>query len=217
MHNARAGSFGSRTALRSVLALLALTAAVGIAAARSASGGAARQVAEQDTIPRLPAEKQTTLGLYVTSKEAYEKWKAAPEKVMILDVRTPEEFLFIGHAAMAWNIPVAAQSYVWDADKKAFPMQPLTDFVDRVRKVAKPDGVLLVTCRSGGRSAIAVNMLGRAGYKNVYNITDGVEGDVVTDPNSVFRGQRLVNGWKNSGLPWTYRIDPTRMVLPPAR
>ena len=26
--------------------------------------------------PELPKEKQTTLGLYVTAKEAYEKWKA---------------------------------------------------------------------------------------------------------------------------------------------
>jgi hypothetical protein len=44
-----------------------------------------------------------------------------------------------------------------------------------------------------------------------------MEGDVVKDPDSVFRGQRLVNGWKNAGLPWTYRADPERMVLPPER
>ncbi|MEI6854211.1 MAG: cobalamin-dependent protein, partial [Bacteroidota bacterium] len=42
----------------------------------------------------LPKEKQTVLGLYVTAKEAYEKWQAEPEKVKIIDVRTPEEFLF---------------------------------------------------------------------------------------------------------------------------
>jgi hypothetical protein len=53
--------------------------------------------------------KQTVLGLYVTAKEAYEKWKADPEKVTILDVRTPEEFLFVGYPAMAWKIPIAAQ------------------------------------------------------------------------------------------------------------
>jgi len=23
-----------------------------------------------------------------------------------------------------------------------------------------------------------------------------------------------VNGWKNSGLPWTYKIDPALLVLP---
>ena len=41
-----------------------------------------------------------------------------------------------------------------------------------------------------------------------------MEGDTVTDPESVFLGQRLVNGWKNAGLPWTYKIDPARLLLP---
>ena len=47
---------------------------------KPASGAESRQ---------LPEGKQTTLGLYVTAAEAYEKWKASPDKVMVLDVRTP--------------------------------------------------------------------------------------------------------------------------------
>jgi rhodanese-related sulfurtransferase len=93
-------------------------------------------------------------------------------------------------------------------------MKPLPDFVSRVSEVAKPDDTLMVMCRSGGRSAMAVNLLAKAGFTHVYNITDGMEGDAVKDPNSVFVGQRLVNGWKNSGLPWTYKLTPDRMVLP---
>ena len=162
----------------------------------------------------IPKGKQTVLGLYVTAKDAYEKWKAEPEKVKILDVRTPEEFLFVGHPTMAWKIPVATQSYEWDAEKNQFPMKPLLDFVSRVQTIAKPDDTLMVMCRSGGRSAIAVNMLAKAGFKNVHNIVDGMEGDAVGDPASVFVGQRLVNGWKNSGCPWTYKLTPDRMVLP---
>ena len=167
--------------------------------------------------PTLVKEKQTTLGLYLTAREAYERWKASPGKVKVLDVRTPEEFLFLGHAEMAWNVPVAIQTFKWDAAKKQFPMQPLPDFVDRVRKIASPEDTLLLMCRSGGRSAIAVNLLASAGFKNVYNITDGFEGDTVGDPASVFDGQHMVNGWRNSGLPWTYDVDPVRMVLPPGR
>jgi rhodanese-related sulfurtransferase len=162
---------------------------------------------------RLPKGKQTVLGLYVTAKEAYEKWKADPEKVMILDVRTPEEFLFVGHPAMAWKIPIAAQVYEWDADKGKFPMKLLTDFVSRVKETAKPEDTIMVICRSGGRSAIAVNLLAQAGFKNAYNIIDGMEGDLVADPESVFQGQRLKNGWKNSGCPWTYNLTPDRMIL----
>jgi rhodanese-related sulfurtransferase len=166
-----------------------------------------------DPKANLPKGKQTALGLYVTAKEAYDKWKVEPEKVKIIDVRTLEEYLFVGHPTMAWKIPVAVQIYEWDAEKKKFPMKPLPDFVARVRTMAKPDDTLMVMCRSGGRSAIAANFLAKAGFKNVYNIVDGMEGDPVGEPNSVFHGQRLVNGWKNSGCPWTYKLTPERMVV----
>jgi rhodanese-related sulfurtransferase len=162
---------------------------------------------------QLPAGKRTTLELYVTAAEAYEMWNAAPDKIRIVDVRTPEEFLFVGNADMAWKIPIATQSDQWDAEKQKFPMQLLPDFVERVQKVARPEDTLLVMCRSGGRSAMAVNLLAEAGFVNVYTITDGMEGDALKDPNSIFDGQRVVNGWKNSGLPWTYDVDPGRLVL----
>ena len=162
---------------------------------------------------KIPKGKQTALGLYVTAKEAWEKWKAEPEKVMVLDVRTPEEYLFVGHPTMAWKIPIATQSYEWDAGKAKFPMKLLPDFVSRVKEVAKPDDTIFVMCRSGGRSAMAVNQLAEAGFKDVYQILDGMEGDAVEDPDSVFLGQRLKNGWKNSGCPWTYKLTTDRMVL----
>ncbi len=167
-----------------------------------------------ESTPELPKAKQTVLGLYVSAREAYEQWKGAPDKVKIIDVRTPEEFMWVGHAPMAWKIPVVAVTYQWDAEKNQFPARPLPDFVDRVQKVAKPDDTLMVMCRSGGRAAMAINLLAKAGFKNVYNIVDGMEGDAVRDPDSVFHGQRLKNGWKNSGCPWTYEITADRMLLP---
>jgi rhodanese-related sulfurtransferase len=151
----------------------------------------------------------------LTAREAYAKWQAENGRPIVLDVRTPEEFLYVGHAEMAWNVPLAAQSYVWDAAKGRYPMRLLPDFVSRVEKIAKPDDTLLVMCRAGNRSAQAVELLTQAGFRNVYDITDGMEGDLVTDRASVFFGKRMVNGWKNSGLPWTYAADPKRMILPP--
>jgi rhodanese-related sulfurtransferase len=162
----------------------------------------------------LPEGKKTVLGLYVTAKEACEQWKAAPDKVRIIDVRTPEEFLFVGSPDMAWRIPVATQSYEWNAEKKQFPMQPLPDFPARVSQIAKLDDTIMVMCRSGGRSAIAANMLAKAGFKNVYNIIDGMEGDANGDSESVAQAQPLKDGWKNSGCPWTKKLTPERMVLP---
>jgi rhodanese-related sulfurtransferase len=162
----------------------------------------------------VPKEKQTALSLYVTATEAYEKWKADPKRVKILDVRTPEEYLFVGHPTMAWNIPAKLQTYQWDASKRKLPMIANPDFLLHVKQIAKPADTLLLICRSGGRSAQAVNLLAEAGFRNAYSVIDGMEGDEIDDADSVFRGKRMKNGWKNSGLPWTCDLDPDKMRLP---
>ncbi len=159
-------------------------------------------------------QRQTKLGLYVTAKEAYDMWQADPEGVVVLDVRTPEEWVFTGHPPMATLIPFAFLAYVWDDEKKAFPWSLNPDFVELVKERFSPDTTLLITCRSGGRGAMAVNMLTAAGFTNAYNILDGMEGDRVHDPDSVFDGMRRKNGWQMSGLPWTYALDPSTMALP---
>jgi len=165
----------------------------------------------QQEVPGLPEAKQTTLGLYVTARQAFEKWQADPDNVTILDVRATEEYLFVGHAPMAWNVPLMSQTYEWDADKQHFSMRPNGKFIAQVMGFADPADTILVMCRSGGRSAMAVNRLAEAGFGKVYSITDGMEGDEVEDPDSVYLGQRLKNGWKNSGLPWTYQPNRGHM------
>ena len=114
---------------------------------------------------------------------------------------------------MAWNIPLLFQTHEWNAEKGYFVFQPNPDFLSQAKEVAGPEDTILVMCRSGGRSAMAVNMLAEAGFTNVHQITDGMEGDSIKNPLSVFQGQRLMNGWKNSGLPWTYKPDFERIKL----
>ena len=65
----------------------------------------------------------------------------------------------------------------------------------------------------GGRSAFAINMLAKAGFTCIYNIIDGFEGDLVNDPESVYNGKRMKNGWKNSA-PWSYDLDPAKVSIP---
>jgi rhodanese-related sulfurtransferase len=156
---------------------------------------------------QIPESKQTVLGLYVTSAEAYEKWKAAPDKVKVLDVRTPEEFIFVGHPEMAACVPLGFQSYRWDEQKGFYDLDVNPHFVAMVRERFDPDETLLLLCRSGGRSAMAVNILVQAGFTDAWNIIDGMEGDMDD-------GKRTKNGWKNADLPWTYEVDPGRMCLP---
>lgn len=194
--------------MRTLTIIGAFAAMVWLAALAEADEGPASLASEE-----VPRSKQTSVGLYVTAADAYDRWKANPAHVKILDVRTVEEYIFVGHAEMAWNIPFASQTYEWD-DGGYFAMTPNPDFVSRVKEWAAPDDTIMVMCRSGGRSARSVNLLGEAGFINVYNIIDGMEGDMVRDPDSADHGKRLKNGWKNSGLPWTYDLDPQRMRLP---
>jgi hypothetical protein len=49
--------------------------------------------------------------------------------------------------------------------------------------------------------------MAKAGFKTVYNIIDGFEGDSLKVPGSYNYGKRLVNGWKNSGAPWTCKLE----------
>lgn len=162
----------------------------------------------------IPKKKQTVLGLYLTAKEAFSKYHVDSDKLVVLDVRTPEEYIFVGHAPMARNIPVRVLNRELTDKNRKPVMEPNPDFVSQVKRDYKVSDTILVMCRSGGRSAMAVNLLAEAGFIKVYNITDGFEGDAVKDPESYYNGKRVKNGWKNSGAPWTYNLDPNLMYHP---
>ena len=192
---------------------LILIAGICFAATASFVGAQTEEPASVVADRKLPEGKQTTLGLYVTAQEAYEMWKAATDDVKIIDVRTPEEYALIGHAEMAWNVPLGFITYQRINGKIEHGVRMNPDLVTEVTGLADPTDTLLLMCRSGGRSAMAVNQLAAAGFTNVYNITDGMEGDKVKDPESVFFGKRMKNGWKNWGLPWAYSIDPEKILI----
>ena len=162
----------------------------------------------------LPVQKQTVLGLYVTAKEAYEMWLTDKNNIKILDVRTPEEYVFVGHAPMAQNIPFQLFNYKMAVRKKGPFMKPNPNFIAEVSQKYKPAESILVICRSGSRSAAAVNAMAAAGFNTAYSITDGFEGDRIKDPSSPFYGKRFKNGWKNSDIPWTDKLNPELLWIP---
>ena len=55
----------------------------------------------------LPKSKRSSLGLYITAADAYTAWKAAPDKIKMIDVRTPEEFRAVGLPKMAVKVPLS--------------------------------------------------------------------------------------------------------------
>ena len=159
----------------------------------------------------IPKEKQTELGLYINANEAYAQWEKNANQIHILDVRTPEEYILVGHAPMARNIPVRFINQRLTAEKKKLVLETNPNFISEVTKYYQPADKIFVMCRSGGRSTMAVHLLKKAGFKYAYNMIDGFEGDTIMDNKSYYNGKRVKNGWKNSGAPWTYNLESELM------
>jgi rhodanese-related sulfurtransferase len=165
----------------------------------------------------VPAPKRTKLGQYLSSQEAAKFIEQNASKALFLDVRTPAEVTFLGMPAQAdANVPYMKEPDfpVWDGVKGTFKLEPNPDFLPELRrrlsaKGLTPNDTIVLICRSGDRSAAAANLRAEAGFRNVYSVVDGFEGDIAADGPKA--GQRVVNGWKNAGLPWSYRLDKTKM------
>jgi rhodanese-related sulfurtransferase len=127
-------------------------------------------------------------------KQAWEILRQRPDAVL-LDVRSRVEFDYVGHPVGSVHVP-------WQEfpDWRADP-----EFVAKVAhslKTLRPDSApeevpLLALCRSGKRSAAAAQALAQSGYRHVYNIMEGFEGDRDAD-----RHRGTINGWRFHGLPW---------------
>ncbi len=166
-------------------------------------------LAEEDAA----AYRETQLGLYVTASEAYELMQEN-DRAVLIDVRDPIEAKFTGFAEPTdIHVPwVLADRDSFDAEAKTWPMVKNADFEAQVRAelealdVAEDDPII-VMCRSGStRSAPGADVIAEMGYSEVYSMTDGFEGGKLEEGDS--RGVRAVDGWRNSGLPWSYEIDP---------
>ena len=102
----------------------------------------------------------------ITPREAWEliRKNQSNPKFVILDVRTPKEFF-------RERIPGAINQDFYAATFK----QALSRL--------DPQKTYLVYCKSGLRSRLASELMEKLGFKNIYNMKEGIE------------------GWKNSKLP----------------
>jgi rhodanese-related sulfurtransferase len=169
----------------------------------------------------LPEVKKSRLALYLTPQQAYDMKKNDPRAVAFFDVRTRAEAMYVG-----W--PMDADALVpfvehpemmtdWDDRRFMYKLEPNQDFVPEIERRLREKGLakdapIILICRSGDRSAKAADRLLAAGYTRVFSIAEGFEGDTASDGEKL--GQRVVNGWKNANLPWTYKLDKARMYFP---
>lgn len=193
------------TCLTRIFAAPAL--AVGLALAAPMPGLAAdtQPIETAVSAADLSDKKQTKAGLYITAAEAGEVL-AARDDVLLLDVRSPEETMLIGYPTAAdANVPfkLIDPAHDLNAKKGSYEMMGNPDFVPAVKAMLDEAdaAAVVVMCRSGSRSAAAVNKLTEAGVDvPLYSMIDGFEGD----KNDA--GRRVVNGWKNADLDWTYKV-----------
>ena len=166
----------------------------------------------------VPAAKQTLSKKYLTAKEAAALKQSQGGKALLIDVRTAAEVEYVGTADMVdANISYMIDDYsTWDDKKSRFMMSPNSGFLTKISDVLAKAGLdktsnVIVMCRSGDRSARAADLLSNAGYTNVYSVVDGFEGDLAKDGDN--KGKRMVNGWKNAGLPWSYNMNKNKMYI----
>ncbi len=170
---------------------------------------------------KLPEIKRSKLALYLTPQQAYDMKKKDPKSVALFDIRTRSEAIYVGMASdVDALVPYVEHPEIWsdwDDKRHMYKLEPNQDFVPELERRLKAmglgkDATIILICRSGDRSSKAADRLQTSGYTKVYSVAEGFEGD--TAKGGAKDGQRVVNGWKNTGLPWTYKVDKARMYFP---
>lgn len=198
---------------KNLLAATLIALSVGAWAADWAPGSTAWE--------QLPEIKRTKLALYLTPQQAYDMKKANPKGVALFDIRTRAEAMYVGWPGDADAlVPYVEHPEImteWDDKRFMYKLEPNPDFAPELERRLNEMGLgkdapIILICRSGDRSSKAADRLQMSGYSKVYSVVEGFEGDAVKEGPKA--GQRGVNGWKNAGLPWTYKLDKAKMYFP---
>ena len=144
---------------------------------------------------------------------------ADPAGTLLIDVRTRAEIKYIGIAdGVDANIPIRMldPEYRWSKKKNTYRTKHNPNFVaaiDRLLDARALDrkATIILMCQSGSRAPIAARELHKAGFTKVYTQYQGFEGRKAKEGPS--KGQRVVEGWKNHGLPWSYDLTPEQMYF----
>ena len=108
--------------------------------------------------------------------------------VLLVDVRSAEERKFVGHVPGSIHVPWATGTALTRNPRFLRELES---------KIGGKDGIALLLCRSGKRSALAAEAAVKAGLTSVFNVLEGFEGELDE------RQQRgHADGWRFHDLPW---------------
>ena len=177
------------------------------------------QISQAAPVEVVKPKWRTPYDLYLTPREAYQKKLAAGDALLFIDVRTRAEIKFIGMANMVdANIPLRMlrDDYAWSEKSATYRTRENPDFVAAVERLLEHRGLdrnspIILMCQSGSRVPVAARRLHQAGFGEVYTQYQGFEG--FKAKQGPYKGQRVVNGWKNANLPWSYELDASKMYF----
>jgi len=109
------------------------------------------------------------------------------DQAILVDVRTAEERTFVGYVPDSIHV-------AW-ATGTSLTRNPR--FVRELESKVSKDKKIFLLCRSGKRSALAVEAARKAGFTDIHNIREGFEGDINDQQQ---RG--TADGWRFRRLPW---------------
>jgi len=182
----------------------------------SAAGGPPALAVDE---AQLREKWRTPYGLYLSAQEASALKKQRGAALAFVDVRTRAELKYVGAPQQIdVNVPLRFfQTERWSERNASFATDPNHRFsADLLAWLATRGGgrdtPIVLMCQSGSRSPIAARLLHRAGFREVYTLYEGFEG--VKAKSGARAGQRVVNGWKNAGLPWSYRLSREKLYAP---
>jgi len=125
---------------------------------------------------------------YAGKLTAEQAWRVfSSGAAALVDVRSAEERKFVGHVPGSLHVAWATGTSLTRNPRFVRELEA---------KVRKTDPVILL-CRSGKRSALAAEAAAKAGFTQVFNVSEGFEGEL-NDKQQ--RGS--ADGWRFRGLPW---------------
>ncbi len=143
--------------------------------------------APEEIVLRARSRQSEAQGDYagaVTPPEAWALLQAGAAR--LVDVRTAAELSYVG------RVPGALHAEWQGKDEDA-----IARFLARLRDQTEPGEMVLLLCRSAVRSHHAAVAATQAGWRAVFNVLEGFEGQ---RDHAQQRGH--LDGWRHHGLPW---------------
>ncbi len=160
------------------------------------------------------------MDIAVSAEEVHQRVTQQAANLLFVDVRDPVEIMFVGFTdSVHVNVPyLLVDRSAWDEQRGTYRITQNPNFLTEIRAELKKRGLderaeIITLCRSGSeRGEPSAAFLRANGFPNARYVVAGFQGAALKDGPQA--GMRLQNGWQNSGLPWSPKMNPQKMYRP---